>query len=85
MADLFEELTPGLESPIEDAEATVFGADYTKGATRALLLEEDGKVEVVTKKGTTVTLPLVKGYNPIRISQCVSAPVLTAGKIWGLF
>lgn len=85
MADLFEDLTPGLESPIDDAEASVFGADYTKGVTRALLLEEDGKVQVITRKGTTITMPLVKGYNPVRVRQCVSAPVLTADKIVGLF
>jgi len=85
MADQFEELTPGLESPLEDAEATTFGVNYTKGVTRALILEEDGKVEVITKKGSTITLPLVKGFNPVRVSQCVSAPVLTAGKIFGVF
>lgn len=83
--DRFGNLTPGLDSPIEDAEATAFGQDYAGGVTRGLLLEEDGKVEVITKGGTTITLSLVKGLNPIRVSQCKSAPVLTADKIWGLF
>jgi len=85
MADLFEELTPGLDSPYEDAEATSFGQDYTKGVTRGLLLEAAGQVEVITKKGTTITVPLVAGFNRIRVSQCKSAPVLTADKIFGVF
>lgn len=82
--DQFENLKPGLESPLEDAEATTFGVNYTKGATRCLLLAEAGDVEVITLKGTTITLPLQAGYNPIRVLQCVSS-ALSADKIKGGF
>lgn len=85
MADPFAHLTPGLDSPFEDAEATTFATDYTQGTTRGLLLEEAGKVEVITHKGTTITLHLPAGVTLLRVKQCKSAPTLTAAKVWGLF
>jgi hypothetical protein len=81
MSDQFSELTPGLESPVEDVEDTVFDADYTKGVTRCLILQVAGVVNVVTKVGTTVDVPLQAGFNPIRVRKCVSSPTLTASQI----
>ncbi len=82
--DPFEHHASGLESPATGAQDTTFGADY-RAVTRALLLEEAGKVRVVMKDGDDVTLPLQAGFNPVRVSQCVSSPTLTADKIKGLF
>jgi hypothetical protein len=55
---------------VDNVELMVVGNDY---APAPFYVDTDDSVEVITAGGQTVTLDLVQGFVPIRITQVVSA------------
>ena len=55
-----------------------------KGATKALLIGSPGTLNVMMESGETVTgLPVLAGYNPLRVRQVRTGG--TAGTIFALY
>lgn len=83
--DLFEDYTPGLESPATRlAEIVPNDADELAFVTRAVTVETAGHVQVLTAAGDTGRVFLAAGIPfPIRVRQ-VFATGTTADGIVGL-
>lgn len=71
MSDPYSRSVPGLESPAGNAAlVTPSDADVFPISSRALILASAGNVRVdMVGVGTGVTLPLVAGFNPIRVTR----------------
>lgn len=79
MADPYENVASGMDSPANHAAAVTpnDSTDLTN-TSRALLIATAGELKVTMKGGDEITLPVVAGYNPIRVSR-----VWAAGKTCG--
>ena len=50
---------------------------------RATYTDTDGNYKIVAGDGTTTTIPLFKGMNPVEIKGVYSSPA-PAGTVWGV-
>lgn len=85
MSDPYDQVASGMDSPASAAEAITpnDSADLTT-TTRALLIASAGNLKVTMKGGQTVTLPVVAGYNPLRVVR-VWAASKTCGDVFALW
>lgn len=85
MADEFAEYTTGLSSPAAHVvEITPNDSADLTTATRALLIGVEGNVKITTAGAETVIVPVVKGYNPLRVVRVWSTSTTATG-IFGLY
>lgn len=85
MADPYDSVASGMDSPASSAEAITpnDSADLTT-IPRALLIASAGNLKVTMKGGQTVTLPVVAGYNPLRVVR-VWAASKTCGDVFAIW
>ena len=81
MASYGLQMTPASDAKIvTPADAT----DLPEGTTKSILVGVAGDLAVVTEGGTSITLPVVVGYNPLRVKQ-IEATNTTATNIFALY
>ena len=85
MADPYGSVASGMDSPASSAEAITpnDSADLTT-IPRALLIASAGNLKVTMKGGQTVTLPVVAGYNRLRVVR-VWAASMTCGDVFAIW
>jgi len=85
MADAFQTLSAGLESPAGIfVPVTKADSDLPDGVCRGLLVGTAGTANLQDTTGTTRSnVPLQQGYNPLRCKQVRTSG--TADNIWALY
>lgn len=86
LIDQFANRKYGLESPGENSELVVPNdTNDLPHASRALLCATGGAVKVMTVSGTIDTIPLVAGWNPIRVRRVYATPAPAATDIHAIW
>lgn len=84
MVDNFSSYQESLDSPANGIfEITPNDSSDLSQVTRGLLVGTAGGASVVMADGTSGTIPLQVGYNPLQVKK-INATDTTASNIWGL-
>ncbi len=85
MANDYAKYENTVSAPAEHIAAVTPADDTDLGyATRALLVATAGNLKVTTVGGEAVTIPVVAGYNPLRVVR-VWAASKTCGDVFALW